>query len=85
MSLDEDVRVSCDDLAFSLTVWQSSNHSVAGYYPRMHHAVASSPGSTVAAGTYRFLDHWMYVWYHQSYSLVLPAGAFAHRQSYQVR
>jgi hypothetical protein len=36
MLLDPHVFVSCDDLKFSLSVWQSSYDSLVGYFPRSH-------------------------------------------------
>jgi hypothetical protein len=36
MLLDPHVFVSCDDLRFSLSVWQSSYDSLVGYFPRSH-------------------------------------------------
>lgn len=84
MMLDSDVQISCEDLKFSLVSWQSSQHSIVGFFPRLHKAT-TKPGKAVDMSSddrsvfYEFLDHWSYVWYNQEYSLLLPAGAIVHK------
>jgi hypothetical protein len=57
MFLDTDVSISCEDLAFALSVWRSANGnrysssptgSVVGLFPRLHREVASPPVSPPA-------------------------------------
>ena len=35
-SVDDDVVVPCDTLAFAFTVWSSARESMVGFVPRMH-------------------------------------------------
>ena len=68
--LDDDVMISCQDVHFSLTVWQSSQNSLVGFYPRMHRTVQGKDSKK----RFEFLDYWMFVWYHKYYTMILPAG-----------
>ena len=83
ITLDEDVIISCDDLHFSLTVWQSSQNSVVGFYPRLYREKVSKK-DTKNEVSYEFLNSWMFVWYHQYYSLILPAGSIINKHYIQV-
>ena len=92
MFLDPDVLVSCDDIKFSLTSWQSSQHSILGYFPRMHMTISPGHSDDVATEEgmklvqqFRMLDHWSYVWYNKVYSLLLPAGVILNRDYLKVR
>jgi len=83
--LDADVQISCEDVKFSLTAWQSSQDSIVGFFPRLHRATAVATkgdkfGGDTASVKFEFLDHWSYVWYNKGYSLLLPAGAIVHKK-----
>lgn len=85
MMLDADVQISCEDLKFSLTSWQSSQDSMVGFFPRLHrHTTVSGKAMDKASDggshMFEFLDHWSYVWYNKMYSLLLPAGVVVHRR-----
>lgn len=68
-AVDDDMRVSCDDLALGYEVWRNSQRNLVGYMPRIH--LRRSDGSLV----YRC---WWRVWWHGVYSIILTKAAFLH-------
>jgi hypothetical protein len=65
-SVDDDVRVRCEDLAVALEVWRGSRESIVGFMPRLH--IRRSEGN---------LDYrcWWKVWLRGQYSIVLTKAA----------
>lgn len=86
MMMDADVQISCEDLKFSLTSWQSSQDSMVGFFPRLHRTTRTTDSRKSAVPgpmQFEYLTNWFYVWYNQFYSLLLPAGAIVHKRYLQ--
>jgi hypothetical protein len=74
-SIDDDVRVPCDDLALGFEVWRGSQRSLVGYIPRVH--IRSKASGLV----YRC---WWRVWWHGVYSIILTKAAFLHHDFFEM-
>jgi hypothetical protein len=73
MLLDADVFVSCEDLAFTQTVWRSGSDAVVGYFPRLHRRILE----------WEVLE-WHSVWWNKAYSIMLTSGAIIHKKYLKV-
>jgi hypothetical protein len=94
-TLDSDVRVSCESLYFTQTVWMSSRETMGvGFFPRAHsiQTIAderlgpseSAPlfGRDGTFERYRYLGAYN-VWWNHAYSLMLSSGAIIHKKFLQ--
>lgn len=70
--LDADVRVSCRDIAFTVSVWRSGSNSVVGFFPRLH---VTSAKSSSSPGFISGVLGWEHVWLQGAYSIMLSGGA----------
>lgn len=73
MFLDSDMFVSCQDLAFTQTVWRSGSDAVVGYFPRLHRRILE----------WEVLE-WHSVWWNKAYSIMLTSGVIFHKKYLQV-
>lgn len=72
MLLDPSVIVSCDNLAFTHSVWRSSKLVPVGYIPRLHRILKSKhdrPGNHKNDNVYTYYSG-IYVWLYQKFSLL---------------
>ena len=74
-SVDDDIRVPCDDLTLAYEVWKASDKSIVGFMPRLH--LRGKDDKLV----YRC---WWRVWLHGAYSVVLTKAAFLHHDYMKV-
>ncbi len=68
LAVDDDMRVSCGDLALAHEAWVSSPRAIVGFMPRTH---LRGEGGWV----YRC---WWSVWWTGKYSIILTKAAFLH-------
>lgn len=68
-AVDDDMRVSCNDLSLAYEVWRSSKKSLVGFMPRIH--LRGLDGKYI----YRC---WWRVWWHGVYSMILTKAALLH-------
>ena len=73
--LDADVFISCDDVAFTQSVWRSASDALVGYFPRLHgrHLPTDSERS------WRLLG-WSQMASQGAYSLMLSSGVMLHKK-----
>lgn len=76
-SVDDDVVVPCDTLAFAFTVWSSARGSMVGFVPRMHWLHSQNYESNQLRYSY---GGWWSVWWTGTYSMVLSKCAFFHQK-----
>lgn len=76
-SVDDDVVVPCNTLAFAFGVWSSAQDSMVGFVPRMHWLQPETHGSSQLRYSY---GGWWSVWWTGTYSMVLSKCAFFHRK-----
>jgi hypothetical protein len=67
-SVDDDMRVPCEDLMLAHEVWRGSSRSIVGFMPRIH---IRRNGKL----EYRC---WWRVWWHGTYSIILTKAAILH-------
>jgi len=67
-SVDDDMRVDCEDLNLAYEVWRGSQRSMVGFMPRLH------------LRRNGLLEYrcWLRVWWHGQYSMVLTKAALLH-------
>jgi hypothetical protein len=70
-TVDDDMRVSCQDLGIGYEVWLNSPRTIVGYMPRLHLRRTDTERS------YQYRCWWR-VWYHGRYSIILTKAAFLH-------
>jgi hypothetical protein len=68
-AVDDDMRVTCRDLALAFEVWQKSPQTLVGFMPRVH--LRDSQGIM----RYRC---WWSTWWHGVYSIILTKAAILH-------
>jgi hypothetical protein len=68
-AVDDDMRVSCRDLALAFEVWKSSPRSLVGFMPRVHLRDRN--------GVLRYRCWWS-TWWHGVYSIILTKAAILH-------
>jgi len=73
-SVDDDIRVTCDDLTLAYEVWKGSDKSIVGFMPRLH--LRGLNDQLV----YRC---WWRVWLHGAYSVILTKAAFLHHDYFK--
>ena len=79
--LDADVFVSCDDVAFTHSVWRSASDAPVGYFPRAHSRVGQKDAATGGQqGQQWQLLGWRYVATQGAYSVMLSAAAMVHKK-----
>jgi hypothetical protein len=71
-AVDDDIRVPCSDLQLAFEVWGNSQHTIVGFYPRLHLKSSSQPAQ------YEY-HSWWYVWWTGQYSMILTKAALLHR------
>ncbi|MCO5551962.1 hypothetical protein L7F22_005469 [Adiantum nelumboides] len=76
-SVDDDVVVPCETLAFAFTVWSSAQDSMVGFVPRMHWLQSETRDRKLPRYLY---GGWWSVWWTGTYSMVLSKCAFFHRK-----
>lgn len=74
LSVDDDMRIPCQELHLAHEVWRGSSRSLVGFMPRLH---------------IRGLKGWIYrcwwrVWWHGSYSIILTKAAFLHHDYFRM-
>ena len=74
-SVDDDIRVSCDDLTLAYEVWSASSRSIVGFMPRLH--LRGKDDKLI----YRC---WWRVWLHGAYSVILTKAAFLHHDYFKI-
>jgi hypothetical protein len=67
-SVDDDMRVPCEDLMLAHEVWRGRSRSIVGFMPRIH---IRRNGKL----EYRC---WWRVWWHGTYSIILTKAAILH-------
>jgi hypothetical protein len=50
-AVDDDIKVSCADLKFAFEVWASTQHTLVGFYPRLHTPTAATATTATATAT----------------------------------
>jgi hypothetical protein len=68
-SVDDDMKIPCEELALAYQVWKGSSRSIVGWMPRMH--IRGSDHQLI----YRC---WWRVWWHGYYSIILTKAAIIH-------
>ena len=68
-AVDDDMRVTCRDLALAFEVWQQSTRSLVGFMPRVHIRDRD--------GVLRYRCWWS-TWWHGVYSIILTKAAILH-------
>jgi hypothetical protein len=68
-AVDDDMRVTCRDLALAFEVWQQSPQSLVGFMPRVH--------LRDRQGVMRYRCWWS-TWWHGVYSIILTKAAILH-------
>lgn len=68
-TVDDDIRVFCDDLERGYETWRNSPKTIVGFMPRIH--LRGKDGRLV----YRC---WWSVWWHGMYTIILTKAAFLH-------
>ncbi len=74
LTVDDDMRISCDDLVIAHETWKSSPRTMVGFMPRTH--LRSDTGKLL----YRC---WWSVWWRGKYSIVLTKAAFLHHDYFK--
>jgi len=74
-SVDDDMRVPCEDLDLAYEVWRGSPRSIVGYMPRIH--LRRKNGKL----EYRC---WWRVWWHGLYSIILTKAAILHHDYFEL-
>jgi hypothetical protein len=74
-SVDDDIRVPCNELSLVIEVWKSSPRSMVGFMPRIH---LRGPNGLLQ---YRC---WWKVWWTGAYSMVLTKAAILHHDFFHV-
>ena len=72
-SVDDDMRVPCEELLLAYQVWRGSPRSLIGFMPRIH---LRSQGKLV----YRC---WWRVWWSGTYSIILTKAAMLHHDYFK--
>lgn len=67
-SVDDDMRVPCDELDLAYEVWRGSQRSLVGYMPRLH----------IRRNGLLEYRCWWRVWWHGTYSIILTKAAILH-------
>lgn len=67
-SVDDDMRVSCEDLSLAYDVWRGSSRSIVGFMPRVH----------IRRNGHLEYRCWWRVWWHGTYSIILTKAAILH-------
>jgi len=68
LSVDDDMRIPCEDLNLAYDVWRGSPRSIVGWMPRIH---------LRRNGLLEYRCWWR-VWWHSTYSIILTKAAILH-------
>lgn len=67
-SVDDDMRVPCEDLSLAYEVWRGSSRSIVGFMPRIH----------IRRNGLLEYRCWWKVWWHGTYTIILTKAAILH-------
>lgn len=74
-TVDDDIRVDCEDLELGYETWRNSPRTIVGFMPRIH--LRGKDGRLV----YRC---WWSVWWHGMYTMILTKAAFLHHDYFSL-
>lgn len=74
-TVDDDIRVDCEDLELGYETWRNSQKTIVGFMPRIH--LRGKDGRLV----YRC---WWSVWWHGMYTIILTKAAFLHHDYFNL-
>ena len=77
-SVDDDMRVPCEDLHLAFDVWRGNRESIVGFMPRIH--VVRRRGGSEGVREELVYRCWWTVWVQGAYSIVLTKAAFLHHK-----
>lgn len=73
-SVDDDMRVPCEDLELAHEVWRGSQRSIVGFMPRIH----------IRRNGILEYRCWWRVWWHGTYSIILTKAAILHHDFFAI-
>jgi Glycosyl transferase family 64 domain len=74
-AVDDDIRITCEDLTLAYEVWLGNPRTIVGFMPRIHlKSAVQIPGKPVQ---YEYRCWWR-VFLHGAYSIILTKAAFLH-------